>query len=72
MDDRSSHFVDVQGGPIIKTLINGETFSRDTLIAGAGLTVPLSGDATAFVDYDAGLNTDVTTHTVSAGMRVRW
>lgn len=72
MDDHASHLVDVQGGPVITSLVSGETFSRDTLIAGAGLTVPVSDDATAFVDYDAGLNSDVTTHTVSAGMRVRW
>ncbi|NOT42832.1 MAG: autotransporter domain-containing protein [Alphaproteobacteria bacterium] len=72
MDDHASHIVDVQGGPFVPTLVSGETFSRDTLIAGAGLTVPVSDDATAFVDYDAGLNSDVTTHTVSAGMRVRW
>ncbi len=72
MDDQASHLVDVQGGPIITSLVSGETFSRDTLIAGAGLTVPVSDDATAFIDYDAGLNTDVTTHTVSAGMRVHW
>lgn len=72
MDDHASHFVDVQGGPVIPTLVNGEEFSRDTLIAGLGLTAPLTDSTTAFVDYDAGLNDDVTTHTVSAGMRMKW
>jgi outer membrane autotransporter protein len=72
MDDRASHFVDVQGGPVIKTLVNGEQFTRDSLIAGAGLTAPVANDATLFVDYDATLSSDVTIHTVSAGARLRW
>jgi uncharacterized protein YhjY with autotransporter beta-barrel domain len=72
MDDQASHFVDVQGGPVIKTLVNGEEFSRDSLVAGAGVTAPVSDDATVFMDYDATLNDDVTIHTVSAGARLRW
>ncbi len=72
MDDQASHFVDVQGGPVIKTLISGEEFSRDSLVAGAGVTVPVTDDATMFVDYDATLSSDVTIHTVSAGARLRW
>ncbi|MFM9864292.1 MAG: autotransporter domain-containing protein [Micropepsaceae bacterium] len=72
LDDHASHFVDVQGGPVILNLVTGEEFSRDTLIAGAGLTAPVSENTTVFFDYDAGLNSDVTTHTVSAGARVRW
>jgi uncharacterized protein YhjY with autotransporter beta-barrel domain len=72
MDDHSSHFVTPQVGPVNPTLVSGETFARDSLILGGGVTAPLADDATAFVDYDAGLNSDVTTHTVSAGVRVRW
>lgn len=72
MDDHSSHFVTVQGAPINPQLVSGETFSRDSLIAGAGVTAPLSDASTAFIDYDAGLNNDATTHTVSAGVRMRW
>lgn len=72
MDDRASHFVDVQGGAVVKTLVNGEQFTRDSLVAGAGLSAPVADDATLFVDYDATLSSDVTIHTVSAGARLRW
>jgi uncharacterized protein with beta-barrel porin domain len=71
-DDHASHFVDVQGGPVVKNLVSGETFARDSLIAGTGLTAPVSDAATVFVDYDATLSADVTIHTVSAGARLRW
>jgi outer membrane autotransporter protein len=72
MDDRSSHFVDPVGGPVVWTPVEGEKFSRDTLVLGAGLNASLSASTTLFVDYDAGLNSDITTHTVSAGLRTRW
>ncbi len=72
MDDRSSHFVDPVGGAVVWTPVEGEKFSRDTLVLGAGLNASLSASTTLFVDYDAGLNSDITTHTVSAGLRTRW
>jgi subtilase-type serine protease len=72
MDDHSSHFVDPVGGGVTWTLVDGEKFSRDTLVLGTGLTASLSASTTLFLDYDAGLNSDITTHTVSAGLRTRW
>jgi subtilase-type serine protease len=72
MDDQSSFTASIQNQPPVLKLIQGERFSRDTVIAGAGISVPLSEDTTLFVDYDASLNPDITTHTVSVGLRARW
>jgi outer membrane autotransporter protein len=72
MDDHASHLVDPVGGPVVWTPVDGEEFSRDTLVLGAGLTASLSASTTVFVDYDAGINSDITSHTVSAGFRTRW
>jgi subtilase-type serine protease len=72
MDDHSAHFSDVQGGAFNPVLVTGEEFSRDSVVVGAGVTAPIADNTTVFVDYDAGLNADITTHTISAGLRVRW
>ncbi len=72
MDDQSSFLATIQGGLPTPSLIVGEQYSRDTLILGTGLTAPLSDSTTLFIDYDAGLNEDITTHTLSAGFRTRW
>ncbi|MBL8781831.1 MAG: autotransporter domain-containing protein [Alphaproteobacteria bacterium] len=72
LDDQSSFLATVQGGLPTPSLIVGEEYSRDTLILGTGLTAPLSDATTLFIDYDAGLNEDITTHTLSAGLRTRW
>jgi len=72
LDDQSSFLATIQGGLPTPSLIVGEEYSRDTLILGTGVTAPLSDATTLFIDYDAGLNDDITTHTVSAGFRTRW
>ena len=71
-DTFSSHIASLQGIPFTPQLVKGEEFARDTLVLGTGLTAPLSEATSVFFDYDAGLNTDVTSHTVSAGFRTRW
>ena len=71
-DTFSTHIADVQGGAFVPQLVKGEEFARDSLTLGTGLTAPLSDATSVFFDYDAGLNTDVTTHSVSAGFRTRW
>ncbi|MBP6012539.1 MAG: autotransporter outer membrane beta-barrel domain-containing protein [Alphaproteobacteria bacterium] len=71
-DTFSSHIADLQGGGFVPQFVRGEEFARDTLVLGTGLSAPLSDATTVFFDYDAGLNTDVTSHTVSAGFRSRW
>ena len=72
MDDQASFFASVQGQARPPSRVLGEEYSRDTLAVGVGVNVPLSDTAAVFVDYDAGLNNDITTHTVSAGLRVTW
>ena len=72
MDDQASFRASVQGQNVPPSVIFGEKFARDTVQLGAGVTVPLSGSTNLYVDYDAGLNPDITTHTVSAGLRVTW
>ncbi|MDZ4870142.1 MAG: autotransporter domain-containing protein [Alphaproteobacteria bacterium] len=72
LDDQSSFLATIQGGLPTPSLIVGEEYARDTLILGTGLTAPLSDSTTLFIDYDAGLNEDITTHTLSAGFRTRW
>ncbi|NJN00290.1 MAG: autotransporter outer membrane beta-barrel domain-containing protein, partial [Aquincola sp.] len=72
MDDQASFFASVQGQARPPSRVLGEEYSRDTLAVGVGVNLPLSDTAAVFVDYDAGLNNDITTHTVSAGLRVTW
>ena len=73
LDDQSTFLATLQGGPPgPPVLVAGEEYSRDTLVLGGGITVPIADHVVAFADYDAGLNDDVTTHTVSGGVRVKW
>ena len=72
MDDQASFVATIRGQQPVPTVVRGEKFSRDTVIVGAGVTVPLSDSSSLFVDYDGGLNSDITTHTVSAGVRFTW
>lgn len=69
MDDQSS-FIASDGGP--PQIVFGEEISRETFVVGGGFTAPLSDATSLYVDYDAGLNADITTHTVSGGLRTRW
>jgi uncharacterized protein YhjY with autotransporter beta-barrel domain len=72
LDEQASFLARIRGGPQPASLIFGERFSRDTVIAGAGVTVPIAAQSTVFLDYDANLNPDLVTHTASAGVRVIW
>jgi len=72
MDDQSSFLATTNVDPVTLNLIKGEEYARDYAILGAGLNAPLSEATTIFVDYDASLSEDVTTHTVSLGLRARW
>lgn len=72
LDDQSSFLATIQGGLPTPNLIVGEEFSRDTIIVGTGITAPLSDETSLFIDYDAALNEDITTHTLSGGFRTRW
>ena len=72
MDNQASFRASVQGQNAPPGLILGEKFARDTVLVGTGVTVPLSDSTNVYADYDAGLNPDITTHTVSIGLRTRW
>jgi outer membrane autotransporter protein len=72
MDNQASFNASVIGQNGAPSIILGEKFARDTLQVGTGVTVPVSDSTNIYVDYDAGLNPDITTHTVSLGFRTRW
>jgi outer membrane autotransporter protein len=72
LDDQSTFVAAPVFAPGATFLVQGEEYSRDSIIVGTGLSAPLSDQTTIFIDYDAGLNADITTHTVSAGFRTRW
>jgi outer membrane autotransporter protein len=70
-DDRSSFTAEIQSVPGRFT-VSGQRYARDTFILGVGLTAPLSDEASLSLDYDAGINPDIVTHTMSAGFRLKW
>jgi len=72
MDDQASFLVHPIKFPLSTATITGERFNRDSVVLGAGVTAPLSDATTLFLDYDAALNQNITTNTVSAGFRTRW
>lgn len=73
-DDHSAFWARLQAaGPGSDPFqVKGRSYPRDTAIVGAGLTAPLSDEASVTLDYDAALNPEVTTNTVSAGLRITW
>ncbi len=71
-DNQSSFLAALQSDPGNKFLVEGREYARDSLVLGAGVTAPVSSDASLTFDYDASINPDITTHTLSAGVRVKW
>jgi uncharacterized protein YhjY with autotransporter beta-barrel domain len=71
-DNQSSFLAALQTDPGNKFLVEGREYARDSLVLGAGVTAPISGEASLTLDYDASINPDITTHTLSAGVRVKW
>lgn len=71
-DNQSSFMAALQSDPNNKFLVEGREYARDSLVLGAGVTAPVSGEASLTFDYDASINPDITTHTFSAGVRVKW
>ncbi|MBI1211153.1 MAG: autotransporter domain-containing protein [Alphaproteobacteria bacterium] len=72
LDDHSAFLANPIGNPAGVSQITGESYNRDSLILGAGFALPVSEGTSLFLDYDANLNEDITTHTVSGGFRSRW
>ncbi len=50
----------------------GVQLGRESVVVGAGLAVVFSQDVSAYVDYDAHFNDQLTAHAVSGGVSVRW
>src|SRR6185436_4607428 len=72
MDDHSAFDANPISNPMNVATVSGQTYNRDSLVLGAGVTAPLSSATTLFLDYDAALNENITSHTVSGGLRARW
>jgi len=73
-DDHSAFWARLQAaGPGSDPFqVKGRSYPRDTAIIGAGLTAPLSDEASVTLDYDASINPEMTANTVSAGLRITW
>jgi len=71
-DNQSMYSAAFQDKPSDRFLVKGREYARDSLVLGAGITAPVSGEASLTFDYDASINQDITTHTLSAGVRVKW
>ena len=72
-DNQSSFWAKLKDAPASDPfLVKGRRYKRDSLVLGAGLSAPLSEDASVSLDYDASINPDIVSHTVSAGLRFTW
>lgn len=73
-DDHSAFWARVAAfGPDSEPFqIKGRSYPRDSAIIGAGLTAPLSDEASVTLDYDAAINPEMTSNTLSAGLRITW
>ncbi|MEQ1752532.1 MAG: autotransporter domain-containing protein [Micropepsaceae bacterium] len=72
-DDQSTFKASLQSDPTSTLfVVKGRQYSRDSIILGTGVTAPLSDEASISLDYDASINPDIVTHTISAGFRLKW
>jgi len=72
LDDRAKvgvAFADTPGG---RFTIVSSRFGADTGLLGVGVTNEWSRDVSLFVNYDAQLQSNFTSHTISAGLRVKF
>lgn len=60
------------GAPAASFAVQGARMARDSAILGAGVSFQLDRKLTLFADYDVRLNSDVTAHAATAGLRVTW
>lgn len=60
------------GAPTAGFPVQGARIARDSAVIGAGLSLQIDRNLTLFADYDASLNSDVTAHSATAGLRVTW
>ncbi|MCE9524397.1 MAG: autotransporter outer membrane beta-barrel domain-containing protein, partial [Alphaproteobacteria bacterium] len=72
MDDHGTFEAALSSAPGVPFTVRGKDFARDSLIAGAGITAPLSSDVVVYADYDVSLSPDQTVQSASVGMRMSW
>lgn len=72
LDDRSEFRTALSSLPNHSFTVVGQRFSRDSLLAGAGLNVPLSANAVLYADYDLSWSSDRVIQSVSLGARMSW
>jgi outer membrane autotransporter protein len=65
----NAHFAGVGTGSFT---VAAETLNRDTAIVGAGLDLMFNKSVSAYIQYDAELNSDYITQTGLAGLRFAW
>ena len=52
--------------------VRGVQLGTETFTLGAGVTVPFNKTISAFLNYDASLNDQLTSQTVSGGLSIGW
>jgi uncharacterized protein with beta-barrel porin domain len=72
LDDHATFSAALASAPGAPFTVRGQTFARDSLIVGSGVTVPLSGEAVIYADYDVALSADKTVQSLSVGGRLSW
>lgn len=60
------------GAPAATFSVDAAKIARDSAILGVGLSARAGRNVTLFADYDVRLNSDVTAHAVTAGLRATW
>ncbi|MCE9520856.1 MAG: autotransporter domain-containing protein, partial [Alphaproteobacteria bacterium] len=72
LDDQAQFRAALSSLPDNPFTVRGQRFSRDSLLAGVGLNVPLSAKAALYADYDLSLSRDQSIQSLSVGARVSW
>ncbi|MBL8779853.1 MAG: autotransporter domain-containing protein [Alphaproteobacteria bacterium] len=72
LDDQAQFRAALQVLPGNPFNVRGQRFSRDSLLGGIGLNVPVSSRAVLYVDYDLALSRDRSIQSLSVGARFSW
>ncbi len=72
LDDQAQFRAALSSLPDNPFTVRGQRFSRDSLLAGAGLNVPLSSQAVLYLDYDFSLSRDQSIQSLTLGARMSW
>jgi subtilase-type serine protease len=72
LDDRAKVGVAFTESPGGRFTIVSSRFGADTGLLGVGVSHDAGSNVTVFVNYDAQLQSNFTSHTISAGLRVKF